>query len=212
MQLTNIRCLLFDLDDTLYPPQSGVWEMVRVRINQYLQEEMGFPPEKVGPLRHRLYSQYGTTLRGLQEEYAVNMEDYLAFVHNIPLEQALKPKPELSRMLGQFPQRKIIFTNAHDPHARRVLQALEIESHFEKIVDIYAVQPFCKPEVQAFEKALALIDEKPERCLLIDDSPKNLETANRLGMSAISVGRHRLDGMPHIDSILDLLEIAILST
>jgi putative hydrolase of the HAD superfamily len=204
MLMTDIRCLLFDLDDTLYSQDSGVWDMVRVRINQYLEEKMGFPLEQVGPLRQRLYQQYGTTLRGLQAEYAVDMDDYLDYVHDIPLETILQPDPQLNLVLNQLPQRKIIFTNASAAHARRVLQALAIESHFSKIVDIYAVKPFCKPDQEAFHKTLALINEPPENCLLIDDSHKNLETAQILGMSAVSIGRHRLDHTPNIDTILDL--------
>ena len=209
MPLTNFRCLLFDLDDTLYAQDSGVWDMVRVRINQYLQEELRFPPEEVGPLRQRLYRQYGTTLRGLQEEYAVDMDGYLEYVHKIPLEKVLTPNQKLDQVLSQFHLRKIIFTNASKAHAQRVLQALAITNHFERIIDIYAVQPFCKPNIKAFDKALALIDEKPEDCLLIDDSPKNLQTAQALGMSTVSVGRHPLDGIPHIDTILDLPDIII---
>ncbi len=209
MPLTNIRCLLFDLDDTLYSQDSGVWDMVRVRINLYLQDVMGFPPEKVGALRQRLYQQYGTTLRGLQAEYAVDMDSYLDYVHDIPLETVLKPDQPLNLFLSQLPQRKIIFTNASTAHARRVLQALAIEGHFTKIIDIYAVQPFCKPEHQAFHKTLALINEAPEDCLLIDDSPKNLETASHLGMCTVSVGRHPLAGIPYINTIHDLLNITL---
>jgi putative hydrolase of the HAD superfamily len=207
MHLPHIHCLLFDLDDTLYEQSNGVWDMIRARINQYLVEEMRFPPEEVPALRHRLWQQYGTTLRGLQEEYAVDMDAYLDYVHDIPLERVLKPNPDLDRTLHQFPQQKIIFTNASASHARRVVQALKIEGHFSEIVDIYAMHPFCKPQIEAFQKALAVIDEKPKACLLIDDSPQNLNTARNLGMSTIAVGRHAHDGSPHIDTILDLPEV-----
>ncbi|MFW5713549.1 MAG: pyrimidine 5'-nucleotidase [Brevefilum sp.] len=207
MHLNHIRCLLFDLDDTLYSQSSGVWDMVRIRIDQYMQEEMGFPAEDVGPLRYRLFQQYGTTLRGLQKEYAVDMDAFLDYVHDIPLETVLKPNEELNQILTQFPQRKVVFTNANAAHAWRVLQALDVASHFEKIVDIYAVQPFCKPHHEAFHKALTKIDEKPEACLLIDDSPKNLETAKNLRIATVSVGWHRHDGSPHINTILDLPKI-----
>ena len=204
---TRIRCLLFDLDDTLYPQDNGVWDMVRVRINRYMLEEMGFAPEDIPELRHRLWQQYGTTLRGLQAEFSVNMDAFLDYVHDIPLETVLQPHPPLAALLDALPQRKVIFTNAHAAHAQRVLKALGIEEHFEQIVDIYAVQPYCKPHPQAFQAALNLIGESPEACLLIDDSPKNLETALSLGFSALSVGRHSSDGIPHINTILDLRDV-----
>ena len=209
MPLNNIHCLLFDLDDTLYPQSNGVWDMVRDRINRYLQEVLGFPTEDVPALRHRLWQQYGTTLRGLQEEFAVDMDAFLDYVHDVPLETILKPNAELNNILSQFTQRKVIFTNANTAHAQRVLRALDIEDHFDCIVDIYAMQPFCKPQTEAFHKALALIEHKPETCLLIDDSPKNLETARSLGLSIVSVGQHHVDGTPHLNSILDLPAIKI---
>jgi putative hydrolase of the HAD superfamily len=209
MPLNNIRCLLFDLDDTLYPQDNGLWDRVRVRINQFLLEEMGFPPEEVCGIRSRLYNQYGTTLRGLQVEYSVDMDAYLDYVHDIPLEFILKPNPTLGRVLQQFPQRKIIFTNASAAHAQRVIKALEIEKHFTKIVDIHNMQPYCKPQIEAFQKALALIEEEPSACLLIDDSPNNLKTAQSLGMPTVAVGSHSSDITPHIDSILDLPTINI---
>ena len=55
MDLQHFRCLLFDLDDTLYPQNNGVWEMIRVRINRYMTEVLGFSPEVVPPLRQRLW-------------------------------------------------------------------------------------------------------------------------------------------------------------
>jgi putative hydrolase of the HAD superfamily len=172
-----------------------------------MTEEMCFSPEEVPALRHRLWRQYGTTLRGLQVEYAVEMDAFLDYVHDIRLETLLKPNQKLGQVLRQLPQRKIIFTNANATHAQRVLETLDIAAHFEKIVDIYAMQPFCKPHIEAFQTALSLIREQPEACLLVDDSPKNLETAKSLGMAAVAVGPHSAGHTPHIDSILDLPEV-----
>lgn len=199
-----IHCVLYDLDDTLYPQENGIWEMIRLRINQYLLDEMHFPPDEVPTLRHRLWSQYGTTLRGLQAEYAVNMDSFLDYVHDIPLENILKPDQALDQALRAMPQRKVIFTNANAAHARRVIQHLGVSQHFETIIDIYTVAPFCKPEKAAFDKALEVINEKPADCLLVDDSPKNLAMAQQLGMQIVSVGSHQYDGCPHIDTIHQL--------
>lgn len=203
----NIRCLLIDLDDTLYPHDSGAWEMVRVRIDQFLIEEMQFPPDEVTELRSRLFREYGTTLRGLQIEYEVDMEHYLRYVHDVHLETILSPDPYLDQMLQALPQRKVIFTNASAAHARRVTSLLGIKEHFDHIVDIHVIYPYCKPEVAAFHKALAAIEEDPLNCLLVDDNPNNLSTARSLGMATVSVGLHRHDGSPHIPNIKSLAQL-----
>lgn len=204
MDLRHFRCLLFDLDDTLYPQNNGVWEMIRVRINSYMSDVLAFPPEVVPSLRQRLWRQYGTTLRGLQVEYTVDMDHFLTFVHDIPLEDVLESNPKLDDLLSRLPQRKVIFTNANAAHANRVIKVLGVNEHFAEVIDIYAVNPFCKPEREAFEKALAQIGETPQHCLLIDDSPANLATAAALGMGTVSVGSRHHDSSPHITNILDL--------
>jgi putative hydrolase of the HAD superfamily len=203
----DLRVLLIDLDDTLYPHDTGVWEMIKARMQQYMLEEMGFSPEETPPLRERLWKQYGTTLRGLQVEYEVDMAAYLAYVHDVPAESRLSPDPELAYMLDSFSQRKFIFTNASAAHARRIMDCLEVAAQFDGIIDIYAMAPHCKPQTQAFHKALTLVNEPPEACLLVDDSPDNLNAARSLGMATVSIGRHHHDGSVHIDSILELEEL-----
>jgi len=204
MNFHHIRCLLFDLDDTLYSQNCGAWDMIRKRINRFMIEELRFPPKVAPKLRHRLWQQYGTTLRGLQAEYTVEMDAFLDYVHDVPLEEVLKPSPTLVYMLQNLPQRKVVFTNANTYHANHVLDLLGITQFFEDIIDIYAIAPHCKPEIEAFEKMLTLIDEDPINCLLIDDSPVNLAAASSLGMATVSVGNRRHDSSPHIESILQL--------
>lgn len=203
----RIQCLLIDCDDTLYPQSSGAWELVGVRINQFMHQEMHFPEHEVNALRARLWRQYGTTLRGLQNEYSVDIDAYLDYVHDVPLETILQPNPKLDLILSKISQRKWVFTNASSAHALRVLDLLGVASHFEGIIDIYAIAPHCKPEVGAFHRALSMISEKPEQCLLVDDSPPNLDTARSLGMQTVSVGTRRHDASPHIDSIQQLDQV-----
>ena len=203
----TIRCLLIDLDDTLYPQGSGAWDLVGDRIDRFLYKELGFPQGDVTAFRSRLYHQYGTTLRGLQIEYQVDMDHYLRYVHDVPFEDFLSPDPELDQMLHSLPQRKVIFTNASADHAHRVIALLGVEGHFEQIIDIYTIHPYCKPEVEAFQIALAAVNEDPTACLLVDDSPANLETAQSLDITTVSIGRHRHDGSPHIPHIKALSKL-----
>jgi putative hydrolase of the HAD superfamily len=205
MAFKDIRTLLIDLDDTLYPHDCGVWEMIRARMQRYMLEEMGLPADEVPALRHRLWKEYGTTLRGLQAEFEVDVEDFLDYVHDVPVEERIPVDPNLYRILQDLPQRKFIFTNAYTAHAKRVLDHLGVSDQFEGIIDIYAMMPYCKPQVEAYKKALSIVHDIPEKCLLVDDSPDNLATAKALGMATMSIGAHRHDGSPHIKSINALI-------
>lgn len=203
----KIQYLLVDLDDTLYPQNNGVWELIRVRINQYLVNELHFSEEQAPAIRQRLWRQYGTTLRGLQVEYKVDMDAYLAFVHDVPIENMLCYDQELDRILSTLPQRKVIFTNASAAHAQRVINLLGVTDHFDAIVDIYALAPHCKPQVEAFQTVLEKVQTPPDACLLIDDSPVNLDAAQSLGMATVSVGDRVHAHSLHITTIHDLLRL-----
>ena len=201
IDLKQLSCLFFDLDDTLYPRDSGIWEMIRKRIDVYMVEKLHFAIEEVPELRYRLWSQYGTTLRGLQVEYDVDMKDYVTFVHNVPIDATLSPDPVLEASLAALPQRKFIYTNSDISHTQRITKRLGIYDLFDGIIDIYAMAPYCKPQPEAFAIALAAGGEPPERCLLVDDSPRNLDAAQALGMTTVSIGEQTHEGSPHINTI-----------
>lgn len=180
--------LIFDLDETLYESNTGIWEAIRDRINLYMHERVGLDWNDIPGLRTRLFSTYGTTLRGLITLFDVNPEDYLEYVHDIPMKDLLKPDPEVRKTLETFPHQKIVFTNADRNHANRVLEILNIRDLFEKIIDIRDIAPYCKPMPEAFEKALAMAGVSPKSSIMLDDSQPNLATARMLGMGTIRVG------------------------
>jgi pyrimidine 5'-nucleotidase len=181
--------LFFDLDDTLYPPSTGLWEAIGGRISLYMTERMGFPPDQVISIREKYFRQFGTTLRGLQANHAVDMDEYLAFVHDVPLVRYIHPDPEVRAAIAGIPARKFICTNADENHARRVLEAVDLQGLFEGIIDVHAMAPFCKPMPEAFELALKAAGN-PERttCVLLDDQKRITRAAHSLGMYTILVG------------------------
>jgi pyrimidine 5'-nucleotidase len=150
---------------------------------------MGFNHEEIPALRKSLFNQYGTTLRGLQAVYGVDSRRYMDFVHDLPLEEYLDPDPDLRTLLRSYPQRKIIFTNADTGHATRVLKQIGISDCFEEIIDIFAIEPYCKPNVEAFKIALTRAGaEDPGECAFIDDNLPNLSTAKMMGFFSVRVG------------------------
>jgi putative hydrolase of the HAD superfamily len=179
----------FDLDETLYPPGSGLWAEVRARINAYLHERMGFPLDQVESLRENYFREYGTTLRGLQAHHQVDMDDYLEFVHDVPIQQYLHPDPELRLAIQKIPARKFIFTNASANHANRVLETLGLKELFNGIIDVHVIYPFCKPMPEAFALALqAAGSPDPHTCVLLDDQRRITRAAGQLGMYSVLVG------------------------
>jgi putative hydrolase of the HAD superfamily len=192
--------IFFDLDDTLYPATSGLWLAIKERMNTYMHERMGFASADVPRLREKYFREYGTTLRGLQANHKMDVTDFLAYVHDLPLKDYLTPDPTLRSVLASLPTRKLIFTNADVPHARRVLAALELDGVFESIVDVNAVAPFCKPMPESFKIAMDTAGETdPSRCVMIDDLPRTTRAAREFGMFGILA--HHPEPSPDADAV-----------
>lgn len=185
-----LNTILIDLDDTVYLPSSGIWTLIGHRISAYMCEKVGIDPEIVSSLRKELFFKYGTTMRGLKVLYDIDENDYLQFVHDIPIEKILKPNPILKESLQNIPLKKFIFTNADSRHAKRVLKALEVHDCFIDIIDIIKMSPFCKPQKEAFHLALDYIHEPASKnCIFIDDSTHNTKIARELGFQTIYIGK-----------------------
>ena len=185
--------LFFDLDDTLYPSSTGLWPAIKDRMTLYMIERVGIPADDVPFLREQYFKMYGTTLRGLQERHHVDKEDFLAFVHDLPLKDYLTPNPLLREVIGSLPTRNVVFTNADVAHARRVLTALELDDLFETVVDVNTVEPYCKPMPESFAIAMDLADEPdPRKCVMIDDLPRTTRAALNVGMASLLYGCEEL--------------------
>lgn len=186
MRFTTI---FFDLDDTLYPASTNLWKAIKERMNIYMRDRLGIPAEEVPVLREQYFKTYGTTLRGLQTERNVDAEDYLAFVHDLPLKDYLTPNPLQRKVIASLPSRKLIFTNADVNHAKRVLSVLQLDDLFEAIVDVNAVAPYCKPMPESFAIAQELANEPdPRKCVVIDDLSRTTRAALEVGMASILYG------------------------
>jgi putative hydrolase of the HAD superfamily len=184
------KSLYFDLDDTLYPTNSGLWDAIRSRMNVYMQKIIDLPEAEIASIRQGYLEQYGTTLRGLQANYEIDAKDYLAFVHDLPLEDFIHPDPGLRSIILSLPQKRWIFTNSDHNHANRVLNILGLAGCFEGIIDILATDFACKPDKLAYQRALRITgDQDPSSCVIFDDSVRNLMPARELGFYTILVGK-----------------------
>jgi putative hydrolase of the HAD superfamily len=188
--MTQIELVLFDVDETLYPRHAGLMQAIGRRIQIYMEERLGMSPELVARLRLEYVQKYGTSLRGLQINYNVDSEDYLAFVHDVPLVEYISPNPLLGAMLRDLPVRKVIFTNATAEHALNVTRVLGVDGFFERIIDVRTFDFVCKPHPEVYQRAVDSLRVEPGACLLVDDNVRNLRPGKQLGMLTAMVGDH----------------------
>ena len=178
-----------DLDETLYPKSNGLWSAIGERINIFIVSELGVSDREAQQIRAEYLAEYGTTLNGLRANHDIDPNEYLDFVHDVPVEEFIHEDQQLKAMLSRLNQRKIIYTNAHRAHASRVMQALGITDQVHQVIDLYALEFRNKPQPESYKLALNLAGNPiPGECIFADDRAVNLIPASHLGMTTILVG------------------------
>jgi len=157
-QRAKYDCLLFDLDDTLYPYGAGIAAGCLKNIADYMVEKLGIERSKIPDLCNLLYKNYGTTMAGLRAiGYDFDYDEYHSFVHGrLPYEN-LKPDPVLRGILMSLPYRKVIFTNADKVHAAKALSRLGLEDCFEGIICFETMNPTHKSTVSDDEDDIEFV-------------------------------------------------------
>jgi putative hydrolase of the HAD superfamily len=185
--LRHVTTWLFDLDNTLYPLESGLAARTSARITDYVERLTGLPREEAHALQKRYLAEHGLTLRGLMDHHGVDPDEYHASLNEVDLD-CLAPDEALRSALARLPGRRIIFTNADARHAERVLERLEIADLFDEVFHIASAAFNPKPSREAFARILAAHSIEPSTTAFFEDSERNLEPAAELGMTTILVG------------------------
>ena len=183
--MSAAKFILFDLDNTLYPRSCGLFDHIDSLINRYLLEKVKIPAAEVDLKRRSYMKAHGTTLNGLIVHHNVDPDDYLDFVHNVPLQDYLKPDVRLKTMLSKLPEKKYIFSNASNEHCCKVLDCLGLQASFAAIYDINSFNFRPKPDIAIYRELLDDIEAQAEEGVMIDDMEVNLQPAAELGMATI---------------------------
>jgi putative hydrolase of the HAD superfamily len=184
--LSHIDTWLFDLDNTLYPATSRLFDQIDVRIGQFIAELFDIGGREARKIQKSYFREHGTTLRGLMDEHGIAPEKFLEYVHDIDF-STLEPSVGLDAALTALPGRKLIFTNADVPYSRKILARLGVAHHFEHVYDIVAANYVPKPFPAAYDILLERHDVTPARTIFFEDIARNLVPAAALGMTTVWV-------------------------
>ena len=179
---------IFDLDNTLYPPDVILWKIVDARIERYVQERLGVDRDEARNIRREFLRDFGTTLRGLMHHHGVAPAEYLEYVHDVPIPEVVPPRPELGAMLETLPGRRVVFTNGSESYARRVLAALGVSDLMDGIFGIEFMDYIAKPSPYPYGKLLQATGAGAGDSLFCEDRYENLMPAHAMGMYTVWVG------------------------
>jgi len=184
--LVNAKTWVFDLDNTLYSGNFGLFEQIDLRMKGYLSKYLDIKPDEAYRVQKKYFKDYGTTLRGMMINHDMDPVPYLDYVHDIDISK-IPPAPRLHKALKRLAGRKVIFTNADLTHAERVLNRLGIAQHFDTIFDIHEAGFVPKPEPKIYDLLIQRLNIDPHSAVMVEDIARNLAPAATLGMSTVWV-------------------------
>lgn len=206
---SHITAWVFDLDNTLYPPQARLFDQIEVRMTQFVMDALGVGRTEADRLRKHYWSTYGTTLAGLMREHGVDPAPYLTDVHDISLDH-LEQDADLADYIRDLPGRRIVYTNGSAPYAERVLAARGLSGLFDAVYGVEHAGFRPKPERAAFEEVFATDGIDPTRAAMFEDDPRNLAAPHDMGMRTVHVAEdpHQADHIHfHTDDLTGFLRL-----
>mmetsp|Transcript_81284 Transcript_81284/g.143387 ORF Transcript_81284/g.143387 Transcript_81284/m.143387 type:complete len:277 (+) Transcript_81284:60-890(+) len=195
-----MECVFFDCDDCLYKNQWATAAALDTQFGKYCETKLGVTKERM----MELFQRHGTSLCGLVREGHLQEKDvdsFLQEVHDVHLD--IEPDPALREMLLTLPHRRWVFTAATREHAERCLGKLGIKDLFEGIVAcssqemIKRVGFVSKHDPSCFHAAMDIAGvprDRANKCMLLDDSVRNIKTARSVGFHTVLVGRQDRKG------------------
>ena len=180
----KIDTWIFDLDNTLYSADSGIFQQVHDLMNKFVSKHLNVEIKKAKEIQRKYYKQHGTTLRGMMDNHGVDPEYFLKEVHKLDY-SIVDSNKKLNEELKKLKGRKIIYTNANLQHTLDVLDRIELSDFFDYIFDIKMANYIPKPDLQPYEQIIKDCNLNPSTSAMFDDIAKNLVPAKKVGFTSI---------------------------
>ncbi len=183
---SHVTHWVFDLDNTLYPPEARLFDQIEARMTAWVAAALGVSEAEADVLRRAYWRRYGTTLAGLMAEHGIDPDPYLLDVHDISFD-GLAPDPALAARIRALPGRRIVYTNGSAAYAERVIAARGLSGLFDAVYGVEDAGYRPKPERAAFEAVFAADRLDPARGAMFEDDPRNLAEPHAMGMRTVHV-------------------------
>ena len=182
----KINTWIFDLDNTLYSADSGIFQQVHKLMGEFISKNLKMDMVEAKKLQSKYYKQHGTTLRGLMDNHGVEPDYFLDEVHKLDY-SIVGPDEILNKELEKIQGRKIIYTNANKKHVVDVLERINLTNFFDEIFDIKMANYIPKPEIRPYEQIIDIFNINPSSSAMFDDIAKNLVPAKKVGFTPVWV-------------------------
>ena len=180
----RIDTWIFDLDNTLYSADSGIFQQVHELMGKFVSNHLNIGINEAKKIQKKYYKEHGTTLKGLMDNHGVEPDYFLAEVHKLDY-SIVNSNKDLNNELHKLNGKKIIYTNANMQHTLDVLERIELSNFFDEIFDIKMANYVPKPDIKPYEEIIKKYDLNPSSSAMFDDIAKNLVPAKKVGFTSI---------------------------
>jgi len=184
--------VLFDLDGTLVDNFGAIY-----RAYAYALDRMGLPPASFEKVKATVGGSVPVTMERLvgKAHAPQAVEHFSAHFPQIMFED-LHALPGVEWLLARLHNRGLrlaVFTNKSGGPARAIIEYLGLEHYFTRIVGTED-SPWRKPEPEFTQHILDELGVSARECILIGDSPFDIQAAAVAGIPAhvVATGSHSL--------------------
>ena len=187
----------------------------------FMVDKLRFPSKEAAQvLRDEFFLLYHSTAKALTiaeadgrlpegvHFVADDLDEYWA--SNLDFSLLGGPDPELVEMFNALSSttnlKLVAFSNGPRKYVSRALKEIGLDKFFppENLFAVTDVLPHCKPDKGSFDLVLKQVGVKPQECVMVEDSTKNVRAAKSLGMRTILImGQGRRKGNSSGDATLD---------
>ncbi len=198
-KLKNRTTWIFDLDNTLYSSSTGIFNQIDVKMKEFISMKLKISEDDSFRLQKKYYKKYGTTLYGLMRNYNIDPDEFCNYVHNVNFNLLSKSKM-LKDRLQSLPGEKIIYTNADNTYAEKVLNKLGIKEVFLDIFDIKKTDYIPKPMKRSLNQLIKKYKLDPKKTVYFEDLKKNLKYSSSIGFTTVHISNESTN---ELDSYID---------
>lgn len=186
------RVWIFDMDDTLYNASAGMFDEIHARMRAFIADALGVGEPRAVEFQRAYWAKYGATFLGLERHHGIAPEKFLEKTHDfdpVPLVRTALPARHICASIRRLPGRKVLLTNGPKHYVQQILKSLHLQGVFNFVLtssDMRIMSRWrCKPDNAILCRILSRLGAKPEDCVLIEDSLKNIKAAHSLHMKTV---------------------------
>ena len=183
----GIEAWIFDLDNTLYPRSTNLFQQVDQRIRAYVAKLLNVDEAEAERIQKGFYREHGTTLRGLMLTHNVDPDEFLEFVHDID-HGVVQPDPALGAAHPAAARQEIHLHQRLAPAMPRRWRSGSASRRISRTSSTSSPPNLVpKPERETYDRFVKRFGVAPERAAMFEDLARNLVVPKAVGMTTVLV-------------------------